>query len=655
MAPDATMVVDSSGRIRLANHLAEELFGYCVEEMLGQPVEMLVPERSRAVHQQHRADYMAAPHVRPMGASLPLSGRRRDGTEFPLEASLGPLEEGGEPLVIVSVRDITERKRLEHVLAERLTQLEAVMEAVPGALGVYDTTGRVILANAKFQAHSPPGVTVAERVHQVGGVFDEHGVPLKEAEWPPTRALQGEVLSGSDAVELAVHLPHEELIYSRITAAPLRDHAGNIIGAVSLNQDITERKRLEREREEARAEAEQQAGQLTAVFEAMADGVVVFDAEGRLVRENAAYRSLLGIDTAPANFAELPLPERLALFAARDEHGRPLRLDEGPLPRALRGEVLSGAETMDLRSRTFDGREVELNVSAAPMWDKDGHLSGVVAIFRDQTEQKRLAREREEARAHELALEDIARHMDEFLATASHDLRTPMTVVKSRIQIAIRRLARLQENAAADTDALRSDAELEALHDSLLAANQSADRLTRLVAVLFDVSRARSGTLELELAPCDLAALVREQVAAQQAAISERRIELEVAADVAVVEADPDRLSQVLTNYLSNALKYSPADQPVTVRLTVVENQAVVSVSDQGPGLPLEERSRIWEWFHRVPGIEVQYESGESSGNLGLGLHICKQLVELHPGGCVGVESVLGEGSTFWFRLPLAS
>jgi signal transduction histidine kinase len=111
----------------------------------------------------------------------------------------------------------------------------------------------------------------------------------------------------------------------------------------------------------------------------------------------------------------------------------------------------------------------------------------------------------------------------------------------------------------------------------------------------------------------------------------------------------------VLGNYLTNALKYSPADQTVTVRLQVEDDQVIVSVSDHGPGLPPEEQSRIWEVFHRVPGIEVQYESGDSAGSLGLGLHICKQLIELHPGGHVGVESTVGEGSTFWFQLPLVS
>jgi signal transduction histidine kinase len=159
--------------------------------------------------------------------------------------------------------------------------------------------------------------------------------------------------------------------------------------------------------------------------------------------------------------------------------------------------------------------------------------------------------------------------------------------------------------------------------------------------------------LQIHPALCDLAALVRDQVAELRGSAPERVVRLRILDDAPIlVEADGERVRQVLANYLTNALKYAPAERPIEVSLESCRagdaTQARVAVHDEGPGLPEKEQVRVWELFHRAPGVTAQRGAGES---LGLGLHICKTIIEAH-GGHVGVESVVGQGSTFWFTLP---
>jgi signal transduction histidine kinase len=167
---------------------------------------------------------------------------------------------------------------------------------------------------------------------------------------------------------------------------------------------------------------------------------------------------------------------------------------------------------------------------------------------------------------------------------------------------------------------------------------------------MLEVSRIQSDRIALRPSDCDLETIVREAVEAQQLAWPDRTIELHLPDQTAVsLQADADRIGQVVANYLTNALKYSAADQPIEVHLRVANAEAELRVRDHGPGLSEAEQAHIWERFHRVPGIEVQDGSG---AGLGLGLYISRTIIERHQGR-FGIESTPGQGSAFWFTLPL--
>ncbi|HET9111025.1 MAG TPA: ATP-binding protein, partial [Ktedonobacterales bacterium] len=266
-------------------------------------------------------------------------------------------------------------------------------------------------------------------------------------------------------------------------------------------------------------------------------------------------------------------------------------------------------------------------------------------------ERVRLLREREAARLRELALEEATRRMDEFLGIASHELRTPLTSVSANVQMAARTLGAL---STAITDVIPETlaARMQRSRDLLERTNRQTARLDRLVGDLLDTSRIQAGKLELRAEPCDLATIVREATQEQRVAWPARVITLDIPRRSTIpLVADMDRIGQVVTNLLTNALKYSAEDRPVAVYVRVDSETAWVEVRDQGPGLTAEQQARLWERFYRVPGIEQQSGSGVG---LGLGLHICKTIIERH-GGQVGVESEPGVGSAFWFTLPLAS
>jgi len=249
----------------------------------------------------------------------------------------------------------------------------------------------------------------------------------------------------------------------------------------------------------------------------------------------------------------------------------------------------------------------------------------------------------EEVQTHTDELERLRRELesanqmkDEFLSIASHELRTPITVIRAHAQMIERNIAKRPDVSS----------NLSTLITSLKIIDEQTRRLSVLVDNLLDPNSNRDGKMQLQRELRDLAALCRE-VVEEQRLLSGRLIELELPPEPVILRLDHQRMSQVVTNIVSNALKYSPTDLPVKVRVDQRDNVAVLQVSDAGPGIAADQQTRIFEPFYRTP--EAQ---GSSKRGLGLGLAICKDIVEQHDGR-IWCDSCVGKGSTFVVELPL--
>lgn len=593
--------------------------------------------------------------------------------------------------------------------ADQAHELEELLEAMPDAVMVFDHDGGVRRMNVaarqllglsfKPEFYARP---LADRGYRAS-VTSEAGEPLPEDEWPFMRILRGEVLMGPDAVDVRYHVPGGVERQVNVIGAPLRNAPGRVTGAVCVIRDVTERRQLEQRTREALAAmlavaealvAPAAGGQEIGEIGEIGEGGRAEDAGTSSPAPSRAEAG--GTASVALRLAKLTRDvlacERVAILAIdqQTEVVRPLavtglspehwqiwnkgwrgtaRLPEIPLlapaARLAPGDALSldltrpryrdrpnpyGSRQM-LIAPMHVGRQlvgllaIDHGEAAHAYSDHEKVLAGGVArLAALVVERERLLREREAAQAQALALEEANRQMNEFLSIASHELKTPVTVIKTNLHMLQREQQRHHQSSEPAAEGGRSQELAE-------RALRGMDRLMRLVDDLLDVSRIQAGYLELRRVPCDLRAVVREVVAEQREIHPWRGFSLREPRSAVWVSADLDRLRQVAINYLTNAVKYSPKERPVTVRVSVEGGAARVAVEDQGPGIPPRELAQLWQLFHRVPDIEVQ--AGSAIG-LGLGLHICKTIIE-HHGGQVGVQSVVGRGSTFWFTLPLGS
>jgi PAS domain S-box-containing protein len=375
----------------------------------------------------------------------------------------------------------------------------------------------------------------------------------------------------------------------RQVLASFADQAAIAVQNARLYQEVTHEKR-----------------RLDAIIANSGDGIMILDGEQRVQVFNKALEAMTGVPAGQAigqlccEIFDLHNRQREANVC---ESECPLKF-KGPGERLyVEGDIKRG-----------DGSVITVGIAYSPLFDDDGKLINVIANVRDITH----LREAEEMKS-------------TFISVISHELKTPVSLIKGYAST-LRR-----EDATWDEQTLR---------ESLNVIEEESDRLNQLIDNLLDASRLQAGALKLEFGYVALDKLAAQTVEKFRTQTQQHILSLDFPPDFPAVWGDSERLRQVLSNLLSNSIKYSPQEGTIRVSGRADEDWVYVAVSDEGIGIPQDEQEHIFDRFYRVESSLSRRTQGA-----GLGLFLVKAVIEAHQGR-VWVESAPGQGATFVFALP---
>jgi PAS domain S-box-containing protein len=368
------------------------------------------------------------------------------------------------------------------------------------------------------------------------------------------------------------------------------DKKGTLIAGFGTVQDITELK-----------ESEERMAFQAKLLDAIEDIILATDNKGRITYWGKGTANLLNWqpkEVMGQDAVGILLPEEAKHDISAIEKT------------VMSGQSWAGEIIVNRR----DGTLVPLLVQSTPVLDQDGKMIGAVAVGKDIADLKK-----------------IDRIKDEFIGIVSHELRTPLTVFMGAVKVA-------------RSPGITADEVRELLGD----AEHSAESLSKILDNLIELSRYEADRLNLSKGRLDLAGLITEVVENEKASQTSHRLVLDIADGMPLIQADQVRIQQVIHNLVDNAAKYSPRDSEILISVKQQDHKSIlIGVSDRGKGIAKADQENLFQPFQQLE------QTGKTTGGLGLGLLVCKRLVEAH-GGKIWVESELGKGATFWFTLPLS-
>jgi PAS domain S-box-containing protein len=602
-APDAILMADQTRRITLVNHSTEVLFGYSRAELIGRPLEILVPQRYRDRHPGLVETFFATPKARSMGAGRDLFGLRKDGTEVPIEIGLNPIETASGLYTLASIIDITERKRAEE-------GFRLVVEAAPNAMIMADKNGRITLVNRN--AETLFGYSRAELLDQQLEILipvrfrDRHPIFVSDYFAAPKARSMG---TGRDLFGLrkdGTEVPIE------IGLNPIEASGGWFTLASII--DITERRR---------AEEVQQL--MASLIESADDAIVTKNLDGVIRSWNPGAERLLGYSAADIIGQSLQqlIPddhqdeERMILDGIRD------------------GKRFAHFETVRRRN---DGSLVDVSLTISPIYNRAGMVVGGSTIMRDITERKRTEQALQESELRfratlEQRVADRTSELEAFSYTVSHDLRAPLRHLHGYVELLT------QETAASPLP--------EAARRYIQTITDVSSEMGQLIDDLLAFSRM--GNVDLRQTRVRPNELVRESIDSLRMATRDRNIEWQIAS-LPEVLGDTATLKQVFLNLIGNAIKYTRPRDPAHIEIGCFgeENgRLILFVRDNGVGFEMQ-------YAHKLFGVFQRLHRAKDFEGTGIGLAIVRRIVARHEGR-VWAEGVANKGATFYFTLQSAS